>query len=260
MAKANDFKIKVNVKTKEFTNSTSGDKFSSEVLDGYVTFRGSPVLKVSGRRIKDKAHTSQDGRSFVYKKFALDLRRGEDYKDEALKEPGSVFLRIDDKETRDKKRTFRAVNSDSTYYGKDDSRNTKGIRLSTPKGDVLLKLNGIIQSTTTKDQFSDDVNRLTLEIDDVYCKNAMRDDQDLPEGGSITVLKGLHKGKKIPKVGYTWDVEDDLFTEDQLTRLSEQFSNFNRFIDFFEPEVEEVDKVVSTVGTSEESTDVGTFN
>lgn len=251
MGKANDFKIKLNIKTKEFTNGSTGEKFSQETADGYVTYKESPILKVSGRRIKDKSYTSDDGRSFTIRKFALNFLRGEDYKDEALKEDGSAFVRIDHKKTMDGKREFRAVNTDSMYYGtKEDPRNTKGLRINTPGGEVLLKLNGIIQTKVTKDHFSDDVQRLVLEVDDKYCKNYMRDDEELAEGETHK----LSNGKEIPKVGYTWTIDDDLFTESQLASLKEQFSNFGRFIEFFEPPTESSDDVEEELETA------GSFN
>jgi len=216
MSNAKDIEIKLLKKTKEFTNGKTGEKFTTDTLEGYVTYKGVPVYKASGSRLEDKTYTAKaTGKPFTVSKFRLGLMNGEDYSDEELKEDGVLFLRLEEKTNRSKGNKFFTLTSEDHYYGKDDERNTKGFRI----GNMLVPLNGIIESNSILDQWGDEAYRLRLTASNKYAisiitKDALADDAD--------------------KVGYTASTPDELFTDEELEGLAKQFQYFERFNNAFE--------------------------
>lgn len=211
MSNAKDIEIKLLKKTKEFTNGKTGEKFTTDTLEGYVTYKGIPVYKASGSRLEDKTYTAKaTGKPFTVSKFRLALRNGEDYNDEELKEDGVLFLRLNEQTNRSKGNKFFTVTSEDHYYGKDDERNTKGFRI----GNMLVPLNGIIESNTILDQWGDEAHKLNLETANKYAVSMITKDAMADED---------------VKIGYTASTSDELFTDEELEGLAKQFPYFDRF-------------------------------
>lgn len=216
MSKASDVKIKLLVKNKQFTNSKTGEPFTVEALDGYVLYKDVPVLRASGRRIEDKTYKAKKtGKPFTIARYTLNFRNGEDYSDEELKVDGTLFLRREERTNRTHGNKFYAISGDGMYFGKDDERNVDGFKI----GNMLLPLNGIIESNSIIDQWGDEANRLLLEASNKYALKKITEDM-------------LKTGDD--KVGYTLETPDELFTDEELQGLAQQFNYFERFNTAFE--------------------------
>lgn len=226
MSEATDFEIKLLEKVKEFTNSKTGEKFKVSSLDGYVTYKGSPIYKASGKRREDEVYnSSKTGKPFTIKKYSLSLMNGEDYKDPDLKEDGVIFLKMDERVTRKDNTPFSVLRTDSHWFGKEDERTTRGIRI----GNMILGLNGIIETREVEDQFGDKAHRVRLSVND-YAVKIMAADLTKPAD---------------EKVGYTLTTSDEMFPEEVLSALKEQFKYFDNFNRAFEGHTSEVkEKVV----------------
>jgi len=223
MSEATDFEIRLLEKVKEFTNSKTGEKFKASTLDGYVTYKGSPIHKVSGKRMEDKVYnSSKTGKPFTIKKYALSLLNGEDYKDPDLKEEGVLFLKMDERTTRKDNSPFSVLRTDSHWFGKEDERTTNGIRI----GNMILGLNGIIETREIEDQFGEKAHRVRLSVNDYAVKIMAAD---------------LTKPAK-ERVGYTLTTPDEMFPDEVLSALKEQFKYFDNFNRVFEGEVAQQSK------------------
>lgn len=232
MSNAKDIEIKLLKKTKEFTNRTTGDKFTNDTLEGYVTYKGVPVYKASGSRLEDKSYTVKEtGKPFIVRKFRLNLMNGEDYSDEELKEDGVLFLRLNEQTNRAKGNKFFSVTSEDHYFGKEDERNTKGFRI----GNMIVPFNGIIESNSILDQWGDEAYRLKLETSNKY---------------AITILTKDALADEENKVGYTASTPDELFTDEELEGLAKQFPYFERFNNAFEGIEKTVEPKVKVVPSS----------
>lgn len=198
-------------KTKQFTNKETGELFNKDILDGYFTYKGVPFHRASGFRQEDRTFVSKKTKQpFTVSKFSVKLRNGEDYQDEDLKEDGILTLRLSEQTNRAKGNKFYTLTSEGMWYGKDDPRNTTGFRV----GNMLVPLNGIIESHSTKDQWEDDVFRLKLETNNKY---------------AVTMLTNDTLADEDKKAGYTATTPDELFSAEELEGLAKQFPYFERF-------------------------------
>lgn len=209
MSRLDDVRIDLFVKDKTFTNGGTGEVFTSTVFDGYVLFKDSPILRARGRKLEDKIlYNKETGAPFTVKKLVLSLYDGEELDDD-LKKDYTLFLKIYDKETRSGKEPFQTVETGDTYYGKEDPRNTAGFRL----GNMILPLNGIIETKYVKDIWGDDARKLTLVANNEYSMGKITRDMVKKEG----------------KVGYTIETSGDLFSDDDLAALKDQFKFYSKF-------------------------------
>jgi hypothetical protein len=216
MSKAKDVEILLFKRLKEFTNRETQEKFTNEVLDGYVTYKGSPVQKVTGNRVEDKTFTVKaTGKPFTVSKFRVKFMNGEDFKDEDLKEEGSLSLKIEERTNKEKTSKFYTLSSDDHYFGKDDPRNTKGFRI----GNMVLPLSGIIEPNTSVDQFGGDVIKIKLTASNKLSVGRMTNDAMADDD---------------VKVGYTASTPDELYTDEELEGLAKQFPYFARFKQAFD--------------------------
>ena len=210
MSEATDFEIRLLEKVKEFTNSKTGEKFKTSTLDGYVTYKGNPILKANGRRMEDRTYNSKKtGKPFTVKKYALHFLNGEDYKDEDLKEDGTLFLKMDERVTRKDNSPFSVLRTDSHWFGKDDERSTDGFRV----GNMIIALNGIIETRSIRDQFDDEARRVKLTVNDYAIKYMAAD-----------LTRAVEE-----RVGYTLTTKDEMFPDEVLLALKEQFKYFDNF-------------------------------
>lgn len=216
MSNVKDIEILLFVKKKELTNSTTQEKFTAEIYDGYALYKGMPVKRVRGKRMKDQTYNTKDtGKPFTIKKAYLNFYDGEDL-DIDLKDEGTLYIRLDEKINRSKGNSFIAATSEDLFYSKEDPRNTKGFRL----GNLQVPLNGIVESYPTIDQWGDEAQRLRLSADSKYSLNLITKDMFAEN-----------------KVGYVAQTSDELFTQEELEGLAKQFKFFERFNNAFKGEV-----------------------
>ena len=221
MSNAKDIVIELITKDRELVNGQTQEKFTSTTFEGYALYKGGPIYKVRGKRIADRTHTNKEtGKPFTISKIGLSFYNGEEL-DEELRIEGTLYLRLDEKTNRSKGNKFFTVTSEDYWYGKDDKRNTKGLKI----GNLHIPLNGIIENSTIVDQWGDKANKLKLSADSKY---------------SLGLITKDMMASDDKRVGYVASTGDELFTPEELTLLKKQFKYYDRFRGIFDGTTKEV--------------------
>ena len=226
MSSAKDISIPLLVQQKELSNGQTGEVFATAVVNGYTLYKGKPVYRVRGLVYTPKSYNNKEtGKPFSITKMSLNFYHSEDREDD-VKEDFTLYLRLDEKTNRSKGNKFTAVTSEDLFYGKGDDKNTKGFKL----GNLHIPLNGIIESNPIVDNWGNEVQKLVLGADNKYSLNIITKDMLASDD---------------TRVGYVAQTNDELFTQEELDGLSQEFKYFEKFNSVINGEIgTEKEKVV----------------
>jgi hypothetical protein len=198
MIEGSDIKILLTHRYKTF------EGVKKELLHGYVTYKGSPVMSVTGSRVKDKEATTREGEAYSYSQYVLKFGGSEDRKNQF---PGeALFLRGGLKR-------FNGSKLATTFFLTEKDGGTpefaSGFK-SSLFDPLVLPLSGIAAPTTVVNGFGDEVTTIKLELDEgMYSKDKSRTKYKLVD------MKGT-------------------FPEGDLAAMKEkQFQFFDKFAELF---------------------------
>lgn len=188
-------------------------------LQGYLTYKGSPIYKLSGWRNDDKKGVSKkDGKPYHIKSYTLSVYEGENTSDPEFKRPEKVTLTLADKVRRSDNAPFQTLKTDQVY-----NVETKKARrgLPIPGTNMVVQLQGTVPDRTVgivKAGEPVEVHPIKLEVN---------------EYALATMSKDFGKPKE-ERVGYTMSSPDALMSDDMLASLKEQFKYFEPFMQTFD--------------------------
>jgi hypothetical protein len=188
-----------------------------DAVNGYLTYKDSPIFKVTGWRNDDKKGvSSRTGKPYHIMSYGLSIFEGEDVKDADFKRPERITLNLAERERRKDGAPFFTLKVDQVY-NVETKEPKKGFPI--PGTDMNVCLQGIIPDRTI--EYNDKtVHAVELTVNE-YALSTMAKDFAKPVDS---------------RVGYTMSSPDALMSDDMLESLKEQFKYFEGFAKTFERE------------------------